>query len=81
MPFGQPALALATQLRRRAARTRVPDEVANLDNDGGYRGELFRLVARSHEGGRDPEVDLRVAARCYRDLGHAWERSHHPVNE
>jgi hypothetical protein len=36
--------------------------------------ELFRLVARARELGRDPEMELR-AARRYRDLVHAWERS------
>ena len=33
VPFGQPALALAAQLQRRAARAGVPDEVARLDDD------------------------------------------------
>ena len=36
--------------------------------------ELFRLVARARELGRDPEMELRAAARRYRDLVHAWER-------
>ena len=31
VPFGQPALALAAQLQRQAARTGVPDELALLD--------------------------------------------------
>ena len=34
VPFGQPALALAAQLQRRAARAGVPDELARLDGDG-----------------------------------------------
>ena len=38
-------------------------------------GELFRLVARARELGIDPEFELRAAARRYRDLVHAWERS------
>ena len=37
--------------------------------------ELFRLVARARELGRDPEMELRAAARRYRDLARAWERS------
>ena len=52
MPFGQPALALAAQLQRRAARAGVPDGLADLDGDPGSDGpdgeigrELFRLVA------------------------------------
>jgi uncharacterized protein YabN with tetrapyrrole methylase and pyrophosphatase domain len=85
VPFGQPALALAAQLQRRAARAGVPDEVARLDEDPGSSGpadpagdigrELFRLVTRAREAGRDPEMDLRAAARRYRDRVRAWERS------
>ena len=77
VPFGQPALALAAQLQRRAARAGVPDELARLEGDpGGDIGpELFNLVAKAREAGRDPELDLRAAARRYRDLVRAWERS------
>jgi XTP/dITP diphosphohydrolase len=82
VPFGQPALALAAQLQRRAARAGVPDELAALEGDGGELGgadedigrELFRLAARARELGRDPEMELRAAARRYRDLVRAWER-------
>jgi len=81
VPFGQPALALAAQLQRRAARAGVPDELTRLDGGDGEPGgcgedigrQLFRLVARARELGRDPEMDLRAAARCYRDLVRAWE--------
>jgi XTP/dITP diphosphohydrolase len=111
VPFGQPALALAAQLQRRAERAGIPGDLARLDghpgdNDGGPRGsdgdtggsdgdtggsdgdtggsdgdsgdigrDLFRLVARARAAGRDPEAELRVAARRYRDLVRAWERS------
>jgi XTP/dITP diphosphohydrolase len=87
VPFGQPALALAAQLQRRAARAGAPDELAGLDGDprsadagpdepGEDIGrELFRLVAKARELGRDPEIELRAAARRYRDLVCAWERS------
>jgi XTP/dITP diphosphohydrolase len=77
VPFGQPALALAAQLQRRAARAGVPDELARLEGEpGGDIGtELFNLVAKAREAGRDPEMDLRAAARRYRDLVRAWERS------
>jgi XTP/dITP diphosphohydrolase len=77
VPFGQPALALAAQLQRRAARARVPDELARLDGDSepdDVGRELFRLVARTRELGLDPEMELRAAARRYRDRVHAWER-------
>jgi XTP/dITP diphosphohydrolase len=83
VPFGQPALALAAQLQRRAARAGVPDELAVLDAepDSGTLGssceeigrELFRLVAKARVTGCDPEMELRAAARRYRDLVRAWE--------
>jgi XTP/dITP diphosphohydrolase len=82
VPFGQPALALAAQLQRRAARAGVPDELARLADDPGLTGpggdigrELFRLAVRARKAGRDPEMDLRAAARRYRDLVRAWEQS------
>jgi XTP/dITP diphosphohydrolase len=37
--------------------------------------ELFALVARAREAGLDPELELRAAARQYRDRVRAWERS------
>jgi hypothetical protein len=37
--------------------------------------ELFRLVVKAREAGRDPEMELRAAARRYRDLVRAGERS------
>jgi NTP pyrophosphatase (non-canonical NTP hydrolase) len=80
VPFGQPALALAAQLQRRAARAGAPDELATLGPRPGAEGtdigrELFGLVAKARELGLDPEMELRDAARRYRDLVHAWERS------
>jgi XTP/dITP diphosphohydrolase len=82
VPFGQPALSLAAQLQRRAARAGVPDGLADLDGDPGSDDpgaeigrDLFRLVLKAREAGRDPEMELRAAARRYRDLVRAWERS------
>ncbi len=82
VPFGQPALSLAAQLQRRAIRAGVPEELAWLDGppEPGAPGtdlgrELFRLVARARELDLDPEAELRAAARRYRDLVRAWERS------
>jgi len=84
VPFGQPALALAAQLQRRAERAGVPADLARLEADdvgepdgsGDHIGRaLFQLVARTREAGRDPEMELRAAARRYRDLVRAWERS------
>jgi XTP/dITP diphosphohydrolase len=76
VPFGQPALALAAQLQRRAAQAGVPDELARMDGDSerdDIGRELLRLVARARELGLDPEMELRAAARRYRDRVHAWE--------
>jgi XTP/dITP diphosphohydrolase len=86
VPFGQPALALAAQLQRRAARAGVPAELAALGADDGpvarprvgqedIGEELFRLVTRAVAAGLDPEMELRAAARRYRELVHAWDRS------
>jgi XTP/dITP diphosphohydrolase len=89
VPFGQPALSLAAQLQRRAERAGVPADLAGRPADGpaqrdGAAGEqavsdigaeLFALVARAREAGLDPELELRAAARAYRDRVRAWERS------
>jgi XTP/dITP diphosphohydrolase len=79
VPFGQPALALAAQLQRRAARAGVPDELARLAEAGpgepaDIGGELFRLVAAARAADRDPEMELRAVARRYLDLVRRWER-------
>jgi XTP/dITP diphosphohydrolase len=34
-------------------------------------------VARARQAGLDPELELRAAARAYRDRVRAWERSGH----
>ena len=90
VPFGQPALALAAQLQRRAERAGIPAALARLDDasgdsDGGPRDgdgdpgdigrDLFRLVARARAAGCDPETELRAAARRYRDRVRDWERA------
>jgi NTP pyrophosphatase (non-canonical NTP hydrolase) len=90
VPFGQPALALAAQLQRRAERAGIPGDLALLDggpgdddrDPGNHDGDpgdigrdLFRLVARARAAGCDPETELRAAARRYRDLVRDWERS------
>jgi XTP/dITP diphosphohydrolase len=76
VPFGQPALALAAQLQRRAERAGVPAELAAADGAGdGLGAELFELVARARAAGLDPELELRGAARRYRDRVRAWEQA------
>jgi XTP/dITP diphosphohydrolase len=79
VPFGQPALALAAQLQRRAERAGVPAELAVSDGAGGagdgLGAELFELVAKARAAGLDPELELRGAARRYRDRVRAWEQA------
>jgi XTP/dITP diphosphohydrolase len=85
VPFGQPALALAAQLQRRAERAGVPSDLADLASGPGAPGadppaselgaELFALVARARAAGLDPELELRAAARAYRDRVLAWEQT------
>jgi XTP/dITP diphosphohydrolase len=80
VPLGQPALSLAAQLMRRAERADVPDELSELPagrpGDGTVSeigAELFALVGRARAAGLDPELELRSAARAYRDRVLAWE--------
>jgi XTP/dITP diphosphohydrolase len=114
VPFGQPALALAAQLQRRAERAGAPTALADLtasaappasgaravggaDAVGGASAaggadvasgggaadgavsdigaELFALVAKARGAGLDPELELRAAARVYRDRIQAWEQT------
>jgi XTP/dITP diphosphohydrolase len=79
VPFGQPALALAAQLQRRAERAGVPADLAGLpgpaDPGSELGAELFALVARARAAGLDPELELRAASRAYRDRVQAWEQS------
>lgn len=76
VPLGQPALSLAAQLRRRAERAGVPDELAGLPPGTAVSEigiELFALAERARAAGLDPEFELRAAARAYRDRVLAWE--------
>jgi XTP/dITP diphosphohydrolase len=84
VPFGQPALALAAQLQRRAERAGVPAGLADLADADGHApvseigAQLFALVARARAAGRDPELELRAAARAYRDRVRSWEQARQP---
>ena len=89
IPLGQPALSLATALQRRAERAGAPAELADLtspvpadgdetsgaDEVSEMGAELFALAARARAAGLDPELELRSAARAYRNRVQAWERS------
>lgn len=70
VPVSQPALSLAAQLQRRAARAGAPED---LFADEGPGAELFALVRRLREQGSDPEIDLRAAARRFADRVRRWE--------
>lgn len=85
VPMGQPALSLAAQLQRRAARMDAPAGLAaGLARDAGPdRGtgagsdvgeRLFALVREAVERGADPEAELRAVSRVFRDRVRAWER-------
>jgi XTP/dITP diphosphohydrolase len=75
VPFGQPALSLAAQLQRRAARaglavSRNGTGAADSGGGAGLTGErvgaeLMALVARAQAAGLDPELELRTAARRF----------------
>jgi len=83
VPMTQPALSLAAQLQRRAMSAGAPAELAELapDEHGARDGvseigaELFALVAAARSAGVDPELELRRAARAFRDRFEAWEQS------
>ncbi|WP_067455941.1 MazG family protein [Actinomadura macra] len=94
VPMGQPALSLAAQLQRRAARIGAParigsgpgagtgtDEVS--DNGSGTGSDLgirlFGLVREAAERGVDPEAELRAVSRVFRDRVRAWERRERDV--
>jgi XTP/dITP diphosphohydrolase len=70
VPMGQPALSLAAKLQRRAEKAGAPED---LFADEGVGADLFALVSRLRAEGRDPEADLRAAARRFHDRVRAWE--------
>ncbi len=78
--FGQPALSLAAQVLRRAARIGYPVATAGSqdrdadDRDRGVGKELLRLVAETTRRGMDPELELRRVARELAASVRDWER-------
>jgi XTP/dITP diphosphohydrolase len=75
VPMGQPALSLAAQLQKRAASAAVPAELADLSDAevSPVGAELFALAARARAAGLDPELELRHAARVFKDRVQTWE--------
>lgn len=77
VPMGQPALSLAAQLQRRAARMGAPTGLAGgVAEEAGAElgGRLFALVREAGERGVDAESELRAVSRVFRDRVRAWER-------
>ncbi|MBA9003569.1 MazG family protein [Thermomonospora cellulosilytica] len=70
--MGQPALSLAAQLCRRAARADAPEDL-HADLGEGVGAELFALARRAQRNGTDPEAALRAVAREYAARIRAWE--------
>jgi XTP/dITP diphosphohydrolase len=78
VPFGQPALSLALQLLRRAARAGYSLESAGspeASGPGSLGAELMALVSRARDAGADPELELRETARRFADQVRAWENT------
>jgi XTP/dITP diphosphohydrolase len=77
VPMSQPALSLASQLLRRAARAGAPAELAELDPGDEKVSDLGRqllaLVVQAQAAGLDPELELRSAARAYDKRVRDWE--------
>jgi XTP/dITP diphosphohydrolase len=64
IPFGQPALSLAAKLVSRSQRAGLD---VPLPAGDGIGERLLALVGEAVQAGLDPELELRRAARDYRD--------------
>jgi XTP/dITP diphosphohydrolase len=70
VPTGQPALALAAKLQRRARKAGLDIPAPAGD---GLGARLFSLVGEAVAADQDPEAALRATARAYRDAVRAAE--------
>lgn len=70
VPLGQPSLALAAKLQRRAQKAGL-DAATPAGDELGAR--LFALVGEAVAAGEDPEAALRATTRAYRDAVRAAE--------
>lgn len=75
VPMGQPALSLAAQLQRRAARVELPEDAYEVTGSD-LVARLFSLVRQAQAEGVDAEAELRAASREFADRVRAWEREH-----
>ncbi|MEV4255143.1 MazG family protein, partial [Spirillospora sp. NPDC049652] len=80
VPMGQPALSLAAQLQRRAARVELPEDAYEVPGSD-LVGRLFSLVRQAQAEGVDAEAELRAAAREFAGRVRAWERAHPTASE
>jgi XTP/dITP diphosphohydrolase len=76
IPFGQPALSLAAKLVSRSQRAGLD---APLPAGDGIGAKLLALVGEAVQAGLDPELELRRAARDYRDAIRRQEQDDRPV--
>lgn len=65
--LAQPAVALAAKLVSRALKAGLPVDLLPADD------QLFAVAARAKVDGRDPEAELRTAARAFDDTVRATE--------
>lgn len=73
VPLGQPALALAAKLQKRAAKAGLPADLLPAGDDVG--AALFALVAEARARDVDPEAALRAVAREFRERFEAAEET------
>jgi XTP/dITP diphosphohydrolase len=85
VPFGQPALALAAQLQRRAARAGVPDELARLDEEGEScesAGSGDSVSSSESSGsGKPPTIGDDIGRELFRLVAKARELGFDPEME
>jgi XTP/dITP diphosphohydrolase len=76
VPLNQPALSLAAKLIGRVRRAELPVALPAGDRIG---EKLLALVGEAVQAGLDPELELRQAARDYRDAIRRQEQDDRPV--
>ncbi len=75
VPLGQPALALAAKLQKRARKAGLPDALLPGPDDGDVGALLFAAVALAGSRDVDPEAALRAFARAFRERFEAAEET------
>ena len=75
IPLGQPALALAAKLQKRAAKAGLPPSLLPDSGEDEVGAALFAAVAAARAQGVDPEAALRAYARTFRERFAAAEET------